>query len=446
MTVTAVQEPRLPLAGRSPERELERLYGKHAQEVRRYVLIVLRNRNDTEDVVQQTFLKALRALQQGVRPERPRQWLVAIAHNECRMLFRRAARRPVEVELELAGEVGGRVEDGVSAEAIRQALGDLAPKQRAALVMRELDDRSYAEIAKALELTESAVETLLFRARRALREQLETAGGGCEDAQALIAADSLDDVSRKRLRAHVRTCHACATLEHRRRGKLAAAARKVASLFPVPSWLSSLFGGGAGGAKAVVAIAVTAVAATGSVEVAKMDAHKAKPAPAPLLVHQDAVRQTVASPALATPLNRLVPAAVARRKTAAVAKPSPGPAQAAAATTDPVATPQAPAADPTAAAPVAAETTPAPPATTAQDAAPTDRQRPEPPASLPPLPRVPPLPDLPPLPQVDPSSAAPALPNLPQTPSLPEPPPVPSIQVPAVPPVQTPTTPTLTKP
>jgi RNA polymerase sigma factor (sigma-70 family) len=412
-------------------------------------MIVLRNRNDTEDVVQQTFLKALRALQQGVRPERPRQWLVAIAHNECRMLFRRAARRPVEVELEQAGDVGGRVEESVSAEAIRQALAELAPKQRTALVMRELDDRSYAEIAKALDLTESAVETLLFRARRALREQLETGGGGCEDAQALIAADSLDDVSRKRLRAHVRTCNACATLEHRRRGKLAAAARKVASLFPVPSWLASLFGGG--GAKAVVALAVTAAAATGTVEVAKIDAHKAKPAPTPVLVHHEAVRRTAASSTTrATPLGRVVPARVAARKVGVpAAKPSPGPAQTTAATTAPVATPQA--VDPataTATTSAAAETTPAPPVATPQEPAPADHPRSEPPASLPPLPSVPPLPStppLPPLPPVDPSSAVPNLPNLPQTPSLPAPP-LPSVQPPAVPPVQTPTTPSLTKP
>src|SRR5581483_4229940 len=111
-----------------------------------------------------------------------------------------------------------------------------------------------------------AVETLLFRARRALREQLEGASG-CDEAHALIAAESLGDDDRRRLRAHTRTCRACATLERRRRGRLAAARRKLAGLLPapsLPSWLSSLLGGG--GAKAVAVVATAAVAATGAVE------------------------------------------------------------------------------------------------------------------------------------------------------------------------------------
>ena len=131
MTV-AVEEGRLPLLGCGAEHELERLYASHADDVRRYVRMVLRNRDDAEDVVQQTFLQALRALRAGVRPQRPRPWLVAIAHNECRMAFRRASRRPVEVELVEAAAAGGADDGAVSAAALRDALCHLAPNQRRA--------------------------------------------------------------------------------------------------------------------------------------------------------------------------------------------------------------------------------------------------------------------------------------------------------------------------
>src|ERR671936_346335 len=63
--------------------------------------------------------------------------------------------------------------DGPTAEDLSRALSHLAFNQRSALVMRELEGRSYVEIAAALDISVKAVETLLFRARRALREQLE---------------------------------------------------------------------------------------------------------------------------------------------------------------------------------------------------------------------------------------------------------------------------------
>src|ERR671935_1003379 len=85
------------LARQKPDRSLERLYKKHAGDVYRYALVVLRNRADAEDVTQTTFMNAYRALERGERPNAPHNWLIAIAHNVCRQRFRQAARRPSEV-------------------------------------------------------------------------------------------------------------------------------------------------------------------------------------------------------------------------------------------------------------------------------------------------------------------------------------------------------------
>jgi len=160
------------------DRTFERIYRRHAVDVYRYAFAVLRNQADAEDVTQTTFMNAYRALERGETPKAPHNWLIAIAHNVCRQRFRQASRRPLEVGLDddVADHFVETEDDNVpSPEDIKRALQHLAFNQRAALVMRELEGRSYAEIADLLELSVSAVETLIFRARRALREQLEGA-------------------------------------------------------------------------------------------------------------------------------------------------------------------------------------------------------------------------------------------------------------------------------
>ncbi|MBA2361466.1 MAG: RNA polymerase sigma factor, partial [Actinobacteria bacterium] len=155
-------------------------------DVYRYVLAVLRNPADAEDATQATFLNAYRAFQRGERPELPRNWLLKIAHNECRQRFRTLARRPREVEWDERAEAPTPDESIPTAHEIREALGHLSFNQRSALVMRELQGRSYAEIGQILDLSVSAIETLIFRARRALREQLE-GGLTCGEAEAVLS-------------------------------------------------------------------------------------------------------------------------------------------------------------------------------------------------------------------------------------------------------------------
>src|SRR5947207_11466507 len=88
------------LARQRPDRSLERLYKKHAGDVYRYALVVLRNEADAEDVTQTTFLNAFRALERGEHPRSPHNWLIRIAHNVCRQRFRQESRRPSQVRFE----------------------------------------------------------------------------------------------------------------------------------------------------------------------------------------------------------------------------------------------------------------------------------------------------------------------------------------------------------
>ncbi|TMK72997.1 MAG: sigma-70 family RNA polymerase sigma factor [Actinobacteria bacterium] len=255
MTPLLAQRPRT-------DRGFERLYRKHVGDVYRYALAVMRNEADAEDVTQTTFMNALRAFQRGERPEKPQNWLIAIAHNVCRQRFRQSARRPAEVAFD--DDIGtGLLEpddETPTGDDIRRALGHLAFNQRAALVMRELEGRSYAEIAEILDLSPSAVETLIFRARRALREQLETSLT-CGEAELAISKQldgRLKRNERAALRAHLRECKECATFARRQRAQRTAI-RSLAAV-PIPTSLTSLFGGG-GGAALGTGLAIKAAAA-----------------------------------------------------------------------------------------------------------------------------------------------------------------------------------------
>jgi RNA polymerase sigma factor (sigma-70 family) len=230
------------------DRAFERLYRKHAGDVYRYALVVLRNQADAEDVTQTTFLNAYRAFERGERPQKPQNWLIAIAHNVCRQRFRQAQRRPAEVGFEEELAESGVDEDALTAEDIRRALGHLAFNQRSALVMRELEGRSYQEIAEILGVSVSAVETLLFRARRALREQLEQSIT-CQEAELSISRQLDGRLPRKEkgaLRAHLRECDDCATFARSQRAHRGAL--KALGAIPLPGSLAGLFGGGGGAA------------------------------------------------------------------------------------------------------------------------------------------------------------------------------------------------------
>jgi RNA polymerase sigma-70 factor (ECF subfamily) len=242
------------------------MYKRHVGDVYRYALAVMRNPADAEDVTQTTFLNAYRSyIEKGKRPEKPQNWLIAIAHNVCRQRFRQSARRPSEVAFEddIADTIAA--DDAPSGEDIRRALGHLAFNQRAALVMRELEGRSYTEIAEILGLSTSAVETLIFRARRALREQLEGSltCGQAEFDISLQLDGRLPRQERGQLRAHLRECSECAQFARRQRAQRGAL--KSLALVPVPGSLGSFFGGGGAAVGTGLALKGAAAVAAGLV-------------------------------------------------------------------------------------------------------------------------------------------------------------------------------------
>src|SRR3954449_2910258 len=152
------------------DRAFERMYRRYVRDVYRFALALVRNPSDAEDVTQTTFMNAYRALQSGEEPRRPQNWLMTIAHNTARSRVRRAVRRPREVPLDdVVGQLAVPEQERTNIRELLRALGRLPFNQRAAITMRELEGRSYPEIAETLGVTVPAVEALLARARRTLR-------------------------------------------------------------------------------------------------------------------------------------------------------------------------------------------------------------------------------------------------------------------------------------
>jgi RNA polymerase sigma-70 factor (ECF subfamily) len=191
----------------------ESLYRLHRPPVYAYALATMRHSADAEDVTQTTFLNAYCALHRGVAPRDDLQWLLAIARNVCRDRFREAKRRPKEEPLNDWTVLTQREQPEFTVSEICKEISELSPRYRQILLLREFEGRSYAEISAKLGVTEPAVQTLLTRARRALRDELEL-GMTCSQARR-VSLRHLNGVAlrdeRRALQRHLRRCADCAT-------------------------------------------------------------------------------------------------------------------------------------------------------------------------------------------------------------------------------------------
>ncbi len=161
---------------------------EHSPGVYRLALRLMRNEAEAEDVLQETFLSAFKAIDQFDGRAGIHTWLYRITYNTALMRLRRRRPDSVPVDEAIEPEEGAPVpralidscslpeqelEKAEVRAAIRRAIAELPAKLRAVLVMRDLDELSTEATAQALGLSEQAVKTRLHRARRMLRDQLK---------------------------------------------------------------------------------------------------------------------------------------------------------------------------------------------------------------------------------------------------------------------------------
>ena len=268
LAVTATEAPdeHLVAAARDGSDEaFEALFRRYRDRVVGYVRGMVSDHGRAEDIVQEAFMSALRALRRSDQEIVFRPWIYEIAKNACIDHIRRAGRaQEVSIDSDDFSPVEenriSQASSGTDAavarrdqlQSLRMAFHDLPPTQHEILVMRELEGLSYDSIGNRMGLTRGAVESLLFRARRRLRngfDEIDT-GARCESMR--IAMDGIAEGNarardRRGVSNHLHHCKPCRRhavamgldslvlgLEQSRARR---AAQRVAAFLPLPAFL-----------------------------------------------------------------------------------------------------------------------------------------------------------------------------------------------------------------
>lgn len=162
------------------------LVKRYQRAIYRVGYALTRNASDADDLAQETFVRAWRAIDRFQVGEPMYPWLARIATNLAFSLFRRRKRRP-ETPLEPLVEGGqqwGMDDDPAEHAAVnerhavlRASLDELSPEHQAVLILRVVQDMSYDDIARTLSVPIGTVMSRLSRARAELKSRMASKTG-----------------------------------------------------------------------------------------------------------------------------------------------------------------------------------------------------------------------------------------------------------------------------
>lgn len=156
------------------EDSFQALYASHSGGVKRFLLgMVGRNEAIAEELTQDAFLKAWKALPTFAAKSSLKTWVYAVAVNTARDWLRSHGNRPAEVSADLwpAPEV-----DTPESRAVREALLELPTERRELLILHYFEDLTLKEIARVLEIPEGTVKSRLHDCKSQLRPLLVKKG------------------------------------------------------------------------------------------------------------------------------------------------------------------------------------------------------------------------------------------------------------------------------
>lgn len=160
------------------------LIERYEAKLRRYITrLGLRNRDDQDDVLQETFIKAYKNLNSFDTTLSFSSWVYRIAHNEAMSWFRRRSVRPEGylvadsdevLELVASREAAPDVQfdEGVNAAQVTEALAKIDAKYREVLILRFFEHKEYDEISDILKIPIGSVGTLIHRGKKQLAHVL----------------------------------------------------------------------------------------------------------------------------------------------------------------------------------------------------------------------------------------------------------------------------------
>jgi len=182
--------PRGAPPGDSDAEQFARAALSHVDSLYGTALRLTRRAADAEDLVQDTYLKAFRSSHQFERGTNLKAWLFTILHNTFRNMRRHDGRNPVEVDSDAVDRAAADIDGAQSPEQIlargtldadlQAALDALPDAFRQAVWLRDVEELSYAEMAKVLDIPIGTVMSRISRGRRALFEALQRTRGTAE--------------------------------------------------------------------------------------------------------------------------------------------------------------------------------------------------------------------------------------------------------------------------
>lgn len=159
---------------------------RYQQKVLKLVLRYIRDPMEAEDVVQEAFIKAFRAIGSFRGDSAFYTWIYRIAINTAKNALVSSKRRPVSFDIDVQdpeqGDLEARLTDGETPEqlamteeirqTVNRAMADLPDDLRTAIVLREIDGLSYEDIAESMDCPVGTVRSRIFRAREAIDRRL----------------------------------------------------------------------------------------------------------------------------------------------------------------------------------------------------------------------------------------------------------------------------------
>lgn len=143
----------------------------------RYAMWICGNDALAKDLVQETYLRAWKALDKLKDSKAAKSWLITILRREYARTFERKVPRFTDVDtVVVPEETELEPDDRAEVRMLRQGIMKLAPKYREPLMMQVMLGFSCEEIAQHLDISKSAVMTQLFRAREQLKARLQKDG------------------------------------------------------------------------------------------------------------------------------------------------------------------------------------------------------------------------------------------------------------------------------
>ena len=226
------------------EAGFEALFSRYRQPLLAYCRRMLGSEAEAEDAVQQTFLAAYLTLGRLEHSVAFRAWLYGVARHRCLSVLRARHAGPVEPAPEPASD--RLVADVVARDDLRAVLADLAElpdEQRAALVLAELGDVSYEQVARILGCRHDKVKALVFQARASLKATRAARETPCAEVQQQLIALRGGALRRTTLRRHLSGCATCRELREQLRDRRRGPRMLLPALALKRAILGPLFGG-----------------------------------------------------------------------------------------------------------------------------------------------------------------------------------------------------------